>query len=269
METSQKDLGSALGIGRREHVALVGGGGKTTLMFALAEQILRAGHKVITTTTTKIKRREAIMAPSQIFAFPDTFWHQELKQGLKRNRHTFIAGRLLNSEKVKGISPELADILYLCQEIDYLIVEADGAAGKPIKAPAHHEPVVPLTATLVVAMVGLDALEKPFDERFVFRTSLFEKLTGLRQGETITQDTIIKIFESSEGLFKGAPISARRLAFLNKADLLPDEQITRDLADGILRSQAAPVDRVVIGSAAKNEYLVIRQKHEGNISENH
>ena len=260
MEGIKKDLLSALAIGPREHIAIVGGGGKTTLMFALAEQILRARHTVVTTTTTRIRRREAIMAPSQILAFPDTSWHQELKRGFKKNRHIFVAGRLLDSEKVQGISPELADNLYLCQEIDYLIVEADGAAGKPIKAPAHHEPVVPSTATLVVAMVGLDALEKSFDERFVFRTSLFEKLTGLRQGETITQGTIIKIFESSEGLFKGAPVSARRIAFLNKADLLPDDQISRDLAESILRSQNASVDRVVIGSAAKNDYLVIRQK---------
>jgi probable selenium-dependent hydroxylase accessory protein YqeC len=260
LEKAEKDLFSALAIGQREHVALVGGGGKTTLMFALAGEILHAGQKVITTTTTKIRRQEATQAPCEVSALSDPAWHQKVKQGLKIYGHVFVARRPLDSGKVEGISPELADTLYLCPVVDHLILEADGASGKPVKAPAKHEPVVPFSATLVVAMVGLEALEKPFDERIVFRTKLFEKLTGLHRGETITRECLVKIFESPEGLYKGAPVSARRIAFLNKADLLPDDQIARDLGDRILRSQASSVDRVVIGSITKKEYLLIRKK---------
>lgn len=268
METAEKDLVSALAIDQREHVALVGGGGKTTLMFALAGEILRTGQKVITTTTTKIWRQEATRAPCEVSSLSDPAWPQKVKQGLKIYGHVFVARRPLDSGKVEGISPELADTLYLCPGVDHLILEADGAAGKPVKAHEKYEPVVPSTATLVIAMVGLEAVEKPFDERIVFRTSLFEKLTGLGRGETITPDCLVKIFESPEGLYKGAPVSARRIAFLNKADLLSDDQIARDLADRILLSQAASVDRVVIGSIAKKNYLLIGKKDEKNISEN-
>jgi probable selenium-dependent hydroxylase accessory protein YqeC len=268
LETAEKDLVSALAIDQREHVALVGGGGKTTLMFALAGEILRTGQKVITTTTTKIWRQEATRAPCEVSSLSDPAWPQKVKQGLKIYGHVFVARRPLDSGKVEGISPELADTLYLCPGVDHLILEADGAAGKPVKAHEKYEPVVPSTATLVIAMVGLEAVEKPFDERIVFRTSLFEKLTGLGRGETITPDCLVKIFESPEGLYKGAPVSARRIAFLNKADLLSDDQIARDLADRILLSQAASVDRVVIGSIAKKNYLLIGKKDEKNISEN-
>ena len=117
-------------------------------------------------------------------------------------------------------------------------------------------------------MMGLEAMEKSFDETTVFRSGLFEKVTGLGRGEKLTRDCLVRIFESPEGLFKGTPVSARRVAFLSKADLLPDDQVARDLADRILRSQAASVDRVVVGSVLKNEYLLIRKKHEGNISKN-
>jgi probable selenium-dependent hydroxylase accessory protein YqeC len=268
LETAENDLVSALDIGQREHIALVGGGGKTTLMFTLAGELLKAGQKVITTTTTKIRRQEATRAPCEVSALSDPAWHQKVKQGLKIHGHVFMARRPLDSGKVEGISPELADRLYLYPIADHIIVEADGAAGKPVKAPAKYEPVVPSKATLVIAMLGLEAMEKPFDERIVFRPSLFEKLTGLGRGETITGDCLIKIFESPEGLYKGAPVSARRIAFLNKADLLTDNQIAKDLAVRILLSRAASVDRVVIGSIAKKEYLLISKKDERNISEN-
>ena len=75
MEKAEKDLFSALALGQREHVALVGGGGKTTLMFALAGELLQAGKKVITTTTTKIRGQEATRAPYKVFALSDPARH--------------------------------------------------------------------------------------------------------------------------------------------------------------------------------------------------
>ena len=47
-------LKEAFGIGPGEIVSLVGGGGKTTLMFALAQELTSGGQSVITTTTTRI-----------------------------------------------------------------------------------------------------------------------------------------------------------------------------------------------------------------------
>jgi len=243
-----------------EHIAFVGGGGKTALMFALAGDLLQAGCRVITTTTTKVWLREASQAPCVISTISDSSWYGKLKQGLEKHKHVFVFARPLDSGKVEGIPPEVADRLSIYPGADHLILEADGASGRPLKAPAPHEPVVPSTATLVVAVMGLEALEKPLDKRVAFRVSLFEKLTGLGPGETITRDFLVKVFESPEGLFKETPAAARRIAFLNKADLLPDDRVARDLADSLLRSRVASVDRVVIGSAAKKEYLVIRKK---------
>ena len=44
----------ALALGSRELISLVGAGGKTTLMFALAEELRILNRRVVTTTTTKI-----------------------------------------------------------------------------------------------------------------------------------------------------------------------------------------------------------------------
>ena len=47
-------LSRALRIRPTEVVVLVGGGGKTTLMFRLADELVASGSRVVTTMTTRI-----------------------------------------------------------------------------------------------------------------------------------------------------------------------------------------------------------------------
>src|SRR4030043_2196231 len=47
-------LEESLGLKAKELISLVGAGGKTTLMFRLAKELVAGGKKVVTTTTTKI-----------------------------------------------------------------------------------------------------------------------------------------------------------------------------------------------------------------------
>jgi len=67
---SVSNLFSALDLGSRELVALVGGGGKTSLLFALAEELHQGKKLVVTSTTTKVRHREAQRSPCIVF----TFW---------------------------------------------------------------------------------------------------------------------------------------------------------------------------------------------------
>ena len=123
-----------------------------------------------------------------------------------------------------------------------------------MKGPADHEPVIPTSATVVVAMIGLEAMDKPLEKKIVFRPEQFTKITGLGLGERLTPDALAKIFQSPGGLFKGAPVSAKRVAFLNKLDLLTDDQEGRALADLLVKGPRPAVDSVVIGSILKSIY---------------
>jgi len=263
------DLPSLLGLRPKEFIAVVGGGGKTSLMFSLAEELQSSGHTVITTTTTKVRRTEAGIAPCKVFTFIESGWHEEVLKGIQRHGHVFVAQRVIDSGKVKGIRPEVAEDLYRKAFAEYLLLEADGAAGRPVKAPAEHEPVVPASATLVIAMIGLEALGQPLEERFVFRPELFEKLTGLYRGERLNPDGLAALFKSPDGLFKGSPLPARRIAFLNKLDINENHQEAVVLAERILRSQDAPIERVVVGSIKKRKYRLIKQDDERNISKDY
>jgi len=256
LEKTFNNLTAALGLEAREHVALVGGGGKTRLLFTLAEELRQKKKRVITSTTTKIWHHEAIHSPQVVFVQTDPAWRDELKEGLGTHGSTFLAQGLLESGKVNGITPSLADELFQGKETDYLIVEADGAAGHPVKAPAEHEPVIPSSVTKVVGMMGLEALGQELGPEIVFRMDLFTNLTGLHEGERLTPSVLSKLFLDPGGLFKGTPVTAKRVAFLNKLELLGEEQGARELARLILGESGGQIERVVTGSIIKGHYKI-------------
>ena len=117
---SVSDLCSALGMESRELIALVGGGGKTSLLFALADELLQRKKRVVTSTTTKIWHHEALRSPCLVFTKSKPTWRDELMAGLHAHRQVFLARGLSDSGKVEGISPSLTNEIYQEEEIDYI-----------------------------------------------------------------------------------------------------------------------------------------------------
>jgi len=249
-------LAAALGMGNREHVAVVGAGGKTSFMFALADELRKAGYRVGTTTTTKVRHREALQAQGDMICLAETGWQKKLKDALETYGVFFAGGSVHADEKLEGIQPESADMLFGWSDIDHLIVEADGAAGHPVKAPEEHEPVVPRSSTLVVAMLGLEAMGRRLGPETAFRLERMRAITGLEMGEPMTPDALSRIFFGPNGLFRNAGSTARQVVFLNKSDLLKEESQADDLAGSILGTSGCRIERVVIGSIARKRYRV-------------
>lgn len=250
---------SALGLGPREHIALVGAGGKTSLLFALARELQDSGRRVVTTTTTKIRHEESLDAPIRVFIRGEPSWKERIREGLERERHVFLGERVLDWGKVKGVEPSLLDLLYHGATSEYILVEADGSAGHPVKAPAGHEPVIPSSATLVVALIGLEAVGGRLEPELVFRQEEFSKVTGLEQGEDLSASALSRLFLEPQGLYRGSPGSARRVAFLNKADMARDRGEVEELARRILEDDRREIQGVVIGSVKKGLYESFRR----------
>ena len=257
MEKSVSTLRAALSLTSREHIALVGAGGKTALMFALAEEFRSAGKRVITSTTTRVWHHQAMKAPRVVYTESLQSWKGRLAEGLAEVGHVFVGRCVLESGKVDGISASVSDLISKDFEADCLLVEADGAAGLPVKAPAAHEPVIPASATMVVAVLGLEAVNSPLSSEAVFRLDETKKITGLATGMPLTPTALSGLFLHPEGLFKGAPGSARRIAFLNKLDLLDSDEGPLELAGMILGETEAKINRVILGSVKAGRYRVI------------
>ena len=201
----------------------MGAGGKTTAMYRLARELREDGWRVVTTSTTMIappaqdQSQQLIVAPE-----PDELLSR-LEAALKEYGHvTVAAGRLTRGTgwlpRIEGLAPELIQQIRDMPAVDVIIVEADGCRGRPFKAPAAHEPIVPASTTILIPVVGVDAVGKTLSEQCVHRPELVASLTGLRQGQIITPETVAEVLAHPEGGLKGAPPGASCIPLINKVE---------------------------------------------------
>jgi probable selenium-dependent hydroxylase accessory protein YqeC len=250
------DLIEAFGLREREVISLTGAGGKTTLMFRLAKELSLAGKKVVTTTTTKIL--EPVSGETlSLFIHGD---EKELEQFVQKHLDEYgqitIAREKLESGKLKGVSSGLVNALWSSREIDYIIVEADGAAGRPVKAPREREPVIPSSATTVIAILGVDGVGAEITEDNVFQSERVSKLTGIPIGEKITEEAMAVLMTHPQGIFKGAPSSSRVISFLNKVDILNGIAKAKGMAQKIVQKKNPQIERIILGQL-KSEFPVV------------
>jgi probable selenium-dependent hydroxylase accessory protein YqeC len=240
-------LTETLGIKAGDVISLVGAGGKTTLMFRLAKELSLSGKKVVTTTTTKILE-PASGETGFLFVDSDGERIKDFLRGhLGQYHHITIASERLEPGKLKGISPNLVDELTHSQGFDAVVIEADGAAGRPVKAPREHEPVIPTSTTLVVAVLGVDGLDTKLDEENVFQPERVSRITGIPMGERLTDEAMARLVIHPQGIFKGAPSSARCVAFLNKVDIPNGVAKAKSIAHKILDKNHPQIERIVLG----------------------
>jgi len=249
-------LKEALDIKPGEVISLVGGGGKTTLMFALARELASSGNCVITTTTTKIFEPLPSQTPLVLLETDDDEMIRLLLQNVDKYRHITLASQRLASEKLNGISPELVVKIAELRRVSYIIVEADGAAHRSLKAPNPTEPVIPNSTSLVIPMVGIDAVGCRLTEEDVFRPEIVSKLLGLPLGEVISAEFIAFLITHHQGIIKGSPDRARIVPFINKVDLDKGLSKGRDLASKILAMRNPRIKQVVLGQAQLPEPVI-------------
>lgn len=240
---------------QRGVLSLVGAGGKTSLLFHLAHALARTGKRVLTTTTTKI------FAPtpeqSQTILIDDDPEAILLRAStrLQTTNHITAAAHCIENGKLHGFAPEAIRAFRESGLFDWILVEADGAARRPLKAPAGHEPVVPPDTTVLVAVAGLEVIGQPLSEESVFRSALAAPLMGLAVGEIITESALARLFAHPSGCFKEAPPLARRFIFLNKADSPERCECAARVAEH-LRTLEHPTAEALIVGQALNEVKV-------------
>lgn len=198
------DLATVLRPGPHELVALVGGGGKTTLLFALGDQL---GGSVVLTTTTKMGRDRTGGHPV-LFSPGD----EELVASLQRSR-VVVAWGADGGHKAVGVDPTVCDRWFGLA--DHVIVEADGSRRRPFKAPRPFEPVIPSRTTMVVACVGADAIGRVIADRCQ-RPLRVAAAAGCSPYERLTPPRLAAVLESPRGSRKAVPPDARFVVAVNR-----------------------------------------------------
>src|SRR5262249_5187556 len=146
-----------------------------------------------------------------------------------------------------GIPSEVVDHFATQADFRYVLVEADGSAHKPFKAPLEYEPVVPSSTTLLIAVVGVDALGQPLDAEHIHRPQRVAELSGAILGEPLTAEAIASVLVHRLGPLRDAPHGARTLVLLNKADSPERVAAAREIARAV-RAHDGPA--TLIGAVA-------------------
>lgn len=246
----------ALDIRPREVISLVGGGGKTTIMFALARELTSNGNHVIMTTTTRIIKPLSSETQLLLIETDDEQMIKTLLQNVDKYCNITLASKRFPSGKLIGISPELVDRLSELDQAPYIIVEADGASRKSLKAPNLTEPVIPGSTSLVIPVVGVDAAGRPLTRDYVFRPEIASSLSGTPLGAAISTEAIARLITHPQGIIKGSPVHSRIIPFINKVDLKDGLSIGRDVAHRILAKRHPQIERVLLGQAHLTEPVV-------------
>lgn len=245
------NLHTALRIAPRELVSFTGAGGKTTAMFRLADELVAAGWRVVTTSTTRIFSTQTRLAPCHLRLDQLTYLPFELAAALTVHRHVLITGLTDDiADKAPGVPLATVETISRLPGVDAVLVEADGARMRPLKAPADHEPVVPASTTLLTPVVGLDVLDQPLSAAQVHRPTQVAALTGLAAGARISAQDIVRLLGHEQGGLKGRPPGARVVPLLNKLDRLPVEQheeVVSGLAQRLLR-QTPAISEVILAA---------------------
>lgn len=207
--------------------AVIGSGGKTTLLRTLSREL---PGTVILTTTTHILPFEGVpllTAPTE----------DEVRAALARSRVLCLG---TPAPEGKLTAPSLPFSL-LEQLADYVLVEADGSRRLPLKAHAPHEPVIPANAQRVVLVVGADGFGKPI-RAVCHRSELYAARCGVSENALVTPELEAALI-LAEGL--GDRV------YINKVETAEDY----DRAAALANRLTCPV---TAGSLHKGVYLCLR-----------
>jgi probable selenium-dependent hydroxylase accessory protein YqeC len=231
-----ESLAVRLGVGTRELVAIVGAGGKSTLLFSLGDELATAGSRVVLTTTTKLGAEQAASVPAVCRSVDPEVVDRALTGP---GPVMVVTGG--DDHKVTGPPPTTVDALFTDVALDYVIVEADGARRRAFKAPDEHEPVIPALSTVVVVVMGADAIGGVISE-VCHRPVRVAALAGVTVRDRVDPHVCAAVLGHPAGGLKGVPAGARMVVAITK--VTPGRAGTAAEIDRLLSGHDR-IDRIV------------------------
>lgn len=240
---TKRPLCQALGLQSPGLVAVAGSGGKTALVEALCRELAADGKAVALSTTTHIYPPSARLCDAPWLwgeAIPDT---AQIKARLKPGQVVAVARGMSAQGKLQGLTaPQMAA---LAASKAWVMVEADGAARKPLKAWAPHEPAWPGGESLRVVLLGASALGRALTPELVHRHELFALEAGIKLGEEITPRALTQALLSPLGPFRDRPPGVALRLVINQTDAASPQLV--DALAGEIKAQAGGWLRVLKG----------------------
>lgn len=246
------NLAKALRAEAGQVIAFVGAGGKTSAIRRLVKEL--AGEiPVLVTTSTKMALDEKDITDEHE-VIEDAGGLISVLSEWDRSRTLLLTAPQLDDEpKWDGLPlAQLQDVIEFSREKKVvLLIEADGAAGRSLKAPAAHEPALPHNLDLLVPVVGVDAVGESVDSEFVHRSEQLRKLLDIESGLELTFEHVASLLKHPSGGLKALPLHAVLRVLINKVTTKERLRVAQQIAGVAL--QEKKIKSVVIGAVQKKD----------------
>lgn len=175
-------------------ISVTGCGGKTTLI-EYAAKLLSEKYRVGIASTVHI-------------AYPPDESYKKIYIGSCKDEISeagiyYFADEVKNANPVKlhGLSEALK--AQAIKNTDILFIEADGSAGKPLKAWRSDEPVIVKETTMTIGVAAPDCIGLPANEVVIHRLGLYRQRYETVP-EVVTPEMFRRMFEENPGMFSHA-----------------------------------------------------------------
>lgn len=241
-----KNLREIFNIKKGDVVSIVGSGGKSTLMFKLAEE-LKNEYKVLVSTSARI-----IMPSKEQYDFLFTDLSSYLKEKKLNKNGIYVISKSLNTIANKMIGIDDEDLDFIINDFDIVLLEADGSRNMPIKGWKNHEPPILNKANKTIGVFPANFINEKKDKNFIYGFDEFNILTD--NCEYINFEAIGKICSNKNGIFKNS--KGELYLFLNKAETKEKNYISKELSKYLKNNIVKnPFNfKICIGSLTKGVY---------------
>jgi probable selenium-dependent hydroxylase accessory protein YqeC len=148
---------------------------------------------------------------------------------------------------------------------DLILLEGDGSRGLPLKGWADHEPVVPPYTSVSIGIISIAPLGKKLSERMVFQLPRFTRLSGAKEGETLSPAHLAAVIAGPAGtpdggndarsLFSAA--RGKKLLFINQVEDEVRRKQARELVSCLPGDFRAGLAGIVAGSVEQDRVEIL------------
>ncbi len=220
-------------------ICLVGAGGKKTTMYALSKYL--KGNIALTSTTHMYFYDERYV--DRLVSVRQGKYPSFLEDDV-RVRAYF--GPEIGKSRVAGLPESTLKFIWENGSEDYMLIKADGARARLIKAPNEREPLIPSFADTVVPVLSLKVIGKNLTPAVAHRVEHLSAIMGMMPGDRIEPKNLVKLMTSRSGFLKNTE-GKRVLPLINMADSVEEVATSVSIAKESL-AQTSDYDAVAIGS---------------------
>ena len=243
-------------VGAQRVISVIGAGGKKTTMYALARA---AGGRVALSSTAHMYPydRAQVDAVETVAADSVVLPHRA------DARVVAYGGETAAAQRIGGLTSAQVAILAADATFDLVLLKADGARARWIKAPAAYEPIIAPCTDRVLYLVSAQVIGRPLDQRIAHRPELIAAITGAVTGQPLTAEHVGRLLASSDGALKD----------LGAMEIVPVINMVDDPTQERQAARAATValalttrfDRVVLASMRTARVVaVVARGHDGD-----